>query len=133
MFLLIYCYLYFKQLWRIILCLLKNFTRKIKTKNLVKIPASYESRFYKTLDDPFDKPFDTYFQRDVISKAPSDVVKDYLLATSDFGKRMQDDINMYVTRYRLNNASFRQKLDPIAKTYLGDKIKILILLMHKIQ
>ena len=28
---------------------------------------------------------------------------------------MQDDITMYVTRVRLNNASFRQKLDPIAK------------------
>ena len=28
---------------------------------------------------------------------------------------MQDDINMYVTRDRPNNASFRQKLDPITK------------------
>ena len=28
---------------------------------------------------------------------------------------MQDDINMYVTRDRLNNASFRQKLHAIAK------------------
>ena len=30
-------------------------------------------------------------------------------------QKMQDDINMYVTRDRLNNGSFRQKLDPIAK------------------
>ena len=28
---------------------------------------------------------------------------------------MQNDINHYVTRYRLNNASFRQKLDTISK------------------
>ena len=28
---------------------------------------------------------------------------------------MQDDINMYVTRDRLNNARFRQNLDPISK------------------
>ena len=28
---------------------------------------------------------------------------------------MQDDINMYVTRDRLNNASFRQKFNPISK------------------
>ena len=28
---------------------------------------------------------------------------------------MQDDINLYFTRDRLNNASFRQKLDPISK------------------
>ena len=38
-----------------------------------------------------------------------------LLATSDFAKRMQDDINLYVTRDRLNNATFRQKLDQISK------------------
>ena len=37
------------------------------------------------------------------------------MATSDFAKGMQDDINLYVTCDRLNNASFRQKLDPIAK------------------
>ena len=35
--------------------------------------------------------------------------------TSEFAKGMQDDINLYVIRDRLNNASFRQKLDPIAK------------------
>ena len=39
----------------------------------------------------------------------------YLLATSDFAKGMQDDINLYVMRDRLNNSSFRQKLDPISK------------------
>ena len=39
----------------------------------------------------------------------------YILATSDFAKSIQTDINHYVTRDRLNNASFRQKLDPIRK------------------
>lgn len=46
---------------------------------------------------------------------PPEYVQKYLLAASDFGKGMQDDINLYVTRDKLNNASFRQKLDPIAK------------------
>ena len=86
-----------------------------ETKRLTKIPASYENRFYKTLDDPFDKSFDTLFQRNSIKNAPSEDVKNYLLATSDYGKRMQKDINMYITRDKLNNASFRQKLDPIAQ------------------
>ena len=31
---------------------------------------------------------------------------------------MQADINHYVTRDRINNARFRQKLDPIAKKYI---------------
>lgn len=46
---------------------------------------------------------------------PSRDIQKYLLATSDFSKGMQNDINHYLTRNRLNNASFRQKLDPLAK------------------
>ena len=95
--------------------------KKTKTKKLAKIPASYESRFYKTLADPFDKPFNALFQYDIISKAPNDDVKNYLLATSNFGKGMQDDINKYVTRDKLNNASFRQNLDPITKNIFRRK------------
>ena len=49
---------------------------------------------------------------------PKDDVQKYLLATSDFAKSMQTDINHYVTRDRINDASFRQKLDPINKNIL---------------
>ena len=45
----------------------------------------------------------------------SEDVQKYLLATSDFAKDIQDDINLYVTQDRLNNTSFRQKLNTIAK------------------
>ena len=38
-----------------------------------------------------------------------------ILATSDFLKGIQTDINHCVTNDRINNASFRQKLDPISK------------------
>ena len=48
---------------------------------------------------------------------PADVPK-YILATNDFVKGMQTDINHYVTKDRINNASFRQKLDPISKNIL---------------
>ena len=40
---------------------------------------------------------------------PKEDVQKYLLATSDFAKSIQTDINHYVTRDRINNASFRQK------------------------
>ena len=46
---------------------------------------------------------------------PSKDVQKYLLANSGFAKGRQDDVNLYGTRDRWNNASFRQKLDPIAK------------------
>ena len=40
------------------------------------------------------------------------------MATSDFAKSIQTDINHYVTRDRINDASFRQILDPIRKNIL---------------
>ena len=43
------------------------------------------------------------------------------MGTSDFLKGVQDDINLYVTRDSLNNASFRQKLDPIDKNIFHRK------------
>ena len=42
----------------------------------------------------------------------------YILATSDFSKGMQSNINHYVTKDRINNASFQQKLDRISKNIL---------------
>ena len=45
-----------------------KFHKKTETKKLAKNPASYGKTFYKTLTDPFDKSFDTLFQRDIISK-----------------------------------------------------------------
>ena len=70
---------------------------------------------FSYLGNPFDESFDWNFQHEIISDAPSENVQNYLLATSNFGKSMQDDINMYVTRGRLNNAILGQKLNPTAK------------------
>ena len=36
----------------------------------------------------------------------------------DFAKSIQTDINHYVTQDRINDASFRQKLDPISRNIL---------------
>ena len=49
---------------------------------------------------------------------PSEDVEKYILATIDFAKGVQTDINHYVTKDKINNASFRQKLDPIGKNIL---------------
>ena len=53
------------------------------------------------------------------SNTPPEDVKKYIFATSDFAKNIHTDINHYVTRDRINNASFLQKLDPIGKNILG--------------
>ena len=49
---------------------------------------------------------------------PKEDVQKYLLATPDFANSIQTDIDHYVTRDRINDASFRQKLDPISKNIL---------------
>ena len=69
----------------------------------------------------------------------SNYVQKHLLATSDFAKGMLDDINHYVMRDRLNNASFRQWLDLISKNIIRHQIitsyfsKTFPLLMRKIR
>ena len=45
----------------------------------------------------------------------TDDVKNFLLATSDYGQEIQSDIDLYVTHGKHNEASFRRKLDPIKK------------------
>ena len=45
-------------------------------------------------------------------------VQKYILATSDFAKGMQTNINNYMTSHRITNVSFRQKLDPRKKNIL---------------
>ena len=49
---------------------------------------------------------------------PREDVQKYILATSDFAESIQTVINHYVTRDRINDASFRQRLDPISKNIL---------------
>ena len=74
-------------------------------------------KFYRNLAQDIDSSVNEYFFGKIANNAEtlSEDVQKYLLATSDFTKDMQDNINLNLTRDRLNNASFRQTLDPIAK------------------
>ena len=91
--------------------------KKTKTKKLKNFPAGYVGRFYRDLADNVDSFINENFYGKIANDANihSEDVQKYLLATSDFAKGMQNDINLNVTRDRFNNASFRQKLDHIAK------------------
>ena len=76
--------------------------------------------FIRNLADNIDNFLGSVFHGRIVNDAdtPSDDVQKYILATSDFAKGMQNDINHDVTRDRINNASFRQKLNPISKNIL---------------
>ena len=82
-------------------------------------PAGYVGKFYRNLANNVDKFLASEFCGRIAKDAeiPSNDVQKYILATSDFAKGMQTDINHYVTKDRINNASFRQKLDPISKKF----------------
>ena len=78
----------------------------------------YVGSFYRNLADNIDTSSDFYSRIADDANIPKEDVQKYLLATSDFAKSIQTDINHYVTRDRINDASFRQKLDPISKNIL---------------
>ena len=89
--------------------------KKENTKRFKNFPAGYVGGFYKNLVDRVDTSSDFYLNIANGAKNPNEDVQKYLLATSDFAKSMQTNINLYVTRDRI---SFRQRLDPISKNIL---------------
>ena len=92
--------------------------KKENTRKLKNFPAEYVGSFYRNLADSVDSGSDFYSKLAADANIPKEDVQKYLLATSDFTKSIQTDINHYVTRDRINDASFRQKLDPISKNIL---------------
>ena len=116
--------------------------KKEKTERLKNFPAGYVGSFYKNLADNVDNFVGSNFYSRIAadSDIPKEDVQKYILATSDFAKSIQIDINHYVTRDRINDASFRQKLDPISKNTLRRQNPlelvfedISLLLMQRIQ
>ena len=89
--------------------------KKETTKRLKNFPAGY-----RNLADNVDNftGSDFYSRITVDTDIPREDVQKYILATSDFAKSIQTDINHYVTRDRINDESSRQKLDPISKNIL---------------
>ena len=92
--------------------------KKVNTKRLKNFPAGYVGSFYQNLADNINTSSDFYSRIAADADIPKEDVKKYILATSYFAKSIQTDINHYVTRDRINDASFRQKLDPISKNIL---------------
>ena len=92
--------------------------KKNETRQLKNFPAGYVGNFYRNLADNIDDTSDFFSRITADADIPREDVQKYILATSDFAKSIQTDINHYVTRDRINNASFRQRLDPISKNIL---------------
>ena len=94
------------------LCHETEYTKKKETKTL-NLPSNFVESFYKDWLDRIDFSQDTDFQQKSINEPLSKDVKKFLLATSDFGEEIQGELDLYITNNRLNEASFRRRLDPI--------------------
>ena len=94
--------------------------KKEKSNRLKNFSAGYVGSFYRNLADNIDNfvGSDFYSRIAIDSDILTEDVQKYILATSDFAKSIQTDINHYVTRDRINDGSFRQKLDLISKKIL---------------
>ena len=92
--------------------------KKENPKRLKNFPAGYVGSFYRNLADNIDTSSDFYSRIAAYADIPREDVQKYILGTSDFAKSIQTDINHCVTRDRINDSSFRQKLDPISKNIL---------------
>ena len=44
-----------------------------------------------------------------------------MLATSKFGQEIQGEVDLYITNDRLNEASFRRKLEPISRNMIKNQ------------
>ena len=105
--------------------------KKEDTRQLKNFPARYIDSFYRNLADNIDIGLDFYWRITADANIPREDVQNYILATSDFAKSIQTDINHYVTRDITNDASFRQKLDTISDNILR-KQKLLHLVFEDI-
>ena len=94
--------------------------KKPRQERLKNFPTGYVGSFYRNLADNVDNFLGSDFYGWITNNAniPSEDIQKYILLTSDFAKGMQNDIDHYVTCDRINNVSFRQKLDPISKNIL---------------
>ena len=92
--------------------------KKENTRQRKNFPVGYVGSFYRNLADNVENSSDFYSRITGNADIPREDVQKYILATSDFAKSIQTDINHYVTRDRINDASFRQRLDPISKNIL---------------
>ena len=93
--------------------------KKENTKRLKNFPAGYVGKFYRNIADNVDNFLGSDFYSRISKDYDihNDDLQKYILATPGFAKSVQADINHYVTRDRINGASFREKLDPISKKY----------------
>ena len=100
--------------------------KKEETKKL-DLPSNFVESFYKDFLDGTNFSQDNDFQQQLVNNPLSENVKKFLLVTSDFDEEVQGELDLYVINNRLNETSFRRRLDPISKNIIRNKNPIELL------
>ena len=92
--------------------------KKKEIKKLNNLTSNYSRLFYKDRANDVDIDLSSTVANKILAEGQplTDDIKNFLLGTSNYAKGIQLDIDLYVTRSRHNQASFRCKLDPIEKS-----------------
>ena len=68
--------------------------KKEPTKKLNNLHRNFAESFYKDWLDEIDFSGNTDFQQSIVNNTPSEDIKKFLLATSDFGNEIQGELNL---------------------------------------
>ena len=92
--------------------------KKEEIKKLNNLTSNYSRLFYKDRANDVDVDLPSTVANKILAEYQilTDDIKNFLLGTSNYARGIQSDIDLYVTRGRNNQASFRRKLDPIEKS-----------------
>ena len=91
------------------------------------LPSNFDESFYEDCLDGTDFSRDNDFQQQLVNNPLSKDIKKFLLATSNFGEEIQGELDLYVNNNRLNEASFRRRLNLISKNIVRNKNSIELL------
>ena len=91
--------------------------KKDDIKKLNNLISNYSRLFYKDRANDVDVDLPSTVANKILAEGQplTDDIKNFLVGTSEYAKDIQSEIDLYVTRGRHNQASFRRKLDPIEK------------------
>ena len=95
-------------------------TQRRKDQKIKNFPAAYVGKFYRNLAGDIDGAVGSNYYSRIANdvEIPSSDLQKYLLATSNFSNRIQNNSNHYVMRDKLNNASLTQ--NPIVGSLLRE-------------
>ena len=105
--------------------------KKDEIKKLNNLTSICSRLFYKDRANDVDVDLASTVANKILAEGQplTDDIKNFLLGTSEYARGIQSDIDLYITRGRHNQASFRRKLDPIEKSVWKTENPLALLLL----